>query len=44
VVFGLAAGLCIGGLITANFAMLATEEKEKGRSRRAQPSAASAAA
>jgi Na+/glutamate symporter len=29
VVFGLAAGLCIGGLIVANFAMLAVEEKEK---------------
>jgi hypothetical protein len=27
-VFGLAAGLCIGGLIAANFAMLAIEEKE----------------
>ena len=26
-VFGLAAGLCIGGLIAANFAMLAVEEK-----------------
>ena len=26
VVFGLAAGLCIGGLIAANFAMLAEEE------------------
>ena len=28
VVFGLAAGLCIGGLIAANFAMLAMEETE----------------
>jgi len=28
-VFGLAAGLCIGGLIAANFAMLAVEEKEE---------------
>jgi hypothetical protein len=28
-VFGLAAGLCIGGLIPANFAMLAVEEKEE---------------
>jgi hypothetical protein len=28
-VFGLAAGLCIGALIAANFAMLAIEEKEK---------------
>jgi hypothetical protein len=27
-VFGLAAGLCIGGLIAANFAMLALEESE----------------
>ncbi|HEY7713345.1 MAG TPA: hypothetical protein VIE90_02470 [Candidatus Binatia bacterium] len=27
VVFGLAAGLCIGGLIAANFAMLAVEEQ-----------------
>ena len=27
-VFGLAAGLCIGGLIAVNFAMLAIEEKE----------------
>jgi hypothetical protein len=25
----LAAGLCIGGLIVANFAILAAEEKEK---------------
>jgi hypothetical protein len=29
VVFGLAAGLCIGALITANFAMLAAEEKQE---------------
>jgi hypothetical protein len=27
VVFGLSAGLCIGGLIVANFAMLAVEEQ-----------------
>lgn len=27
-VFGLAAGLCIGGLIAANFTMLALEENE----------------
>lgn len=27
-VFGLAAGVCIGGLIAANFAMLAEKEKE----------------
>ena len=26
--FGLAAGLCIGGLIACNFAMLAIEERE----------------
>jgi hypothetical protein len=29
VVAGLAAGLCIGGLIAANFALLAAEEKER---------------
>jgi hypothetical protein len=28
-VFGLAAGLCIGGLIAANFVMMAVEEREK---------------
>jgi hypothetical protein len=28
-VFGLAAGVCIGGLIAANFALLAMEEAEK---------------
>jgi len=28
IVFGMAAGLCIGSLIAANFAMLALEEKE----------------
>ena len=28
VVFGLAAGLCIGGLVAANFAMLNVEEQE----------------
>ena len=28
VVFGLAAGLCIGGLIAANFALLDMEERE----------------
>jgi hypothetical protein len=27
--FGLAAGLCLGGLIAGNFAMLAVEEEEK---------------
>ena len=29
VVFGLAAGLCIGALIAANFAMLAWEQSER---------------
>jgi hypothetical protein len=28
IVFGLAAGLCVGGLIAANFALLALEEHE----------------
>ena len=28
IVFGLAAGLCIGGLIVANFALLTVEERE----------------
>lgn len=28
IVFGLAAGICVGALIAANFAMLAIEEKE----------------
>ena len=28
-VFGLTAGLCIGGLIAANFVMVVEEEKEK---------------
>jgi hypothetical protein len=28
-VFGLAAGLCIGALIAANFAMLASEQSER---------------
>jgi hypothetical protein len=28
-IFGLAAGLCIGGLIAANFALLAIEEKKE---------------
>ncbi len=32
VVFGLAAGLCAGGLIAANFAMLAVEEMESAES------------
>ena len=33
-VAGLAAGICIGGLIAAQFAMLATEEKERKKSSR----------
>jgi len=33
-VFGLAAGLCVGGLIAANFAMLAFEENEHAEARR----------
>lgn len=44
VVFGLAAGLCIGGLIAANFAMLAEEEKEKKEALAHSPSTARAAA
>lgn len=42
VVFGLAAGLCIGGLIAANFAMLAAEEKEAETSRATRQVAAHA--
>jgi uncharacterized membrane protein YciS (DUF1049 family) len=34
VVFGLAAGLCIGGLIAANFAMLTVEEQEATESKK----------
>lgn len=34
VVFGLAAGICIGGLIAANFAMLAVEEQEAMESKK----------
>ena len=41
-VFGLAAGLCIGGLIAANFAMLAVEEKKEAVAHR--PAEARAAA
>jgi hypothetical protein len=44
VVAGLAAGLCIGGLIAANFALLAMEEKEKEEVVGHSPSAARAAA
>ena len=44
IVFGFAAGLCIGGLIVANFAILAAEEKGKeevvARSRNAARAAA----
>lgn len=43
-VAGLAAGLCIGGLIAANFAMLATEEKEKEEVVAPSPGASRAAA
>ena len=44
VVFGLAAGLCIGGLIAANFAMLGIEEKEKNEAVAHRAAEASAAA
>ena len=44
VVFGLAAGLCIGGLIAANFALLAMEEKEKKEAVAHRPAEARAAA
>ena len=44
VVFGLAAGLCIGGLIAANFALLAIEEKEKQGAVAHRPTEARAAA
>jgi hypothetical protein len=44
VVAGLGAGLCIGGLIAANFALLAMEEKEKEEVVGHSPSAARAAA
>jgi hypothetical protein len=44
VVFGLAAGLCIGGLIAANFALLAIEEKEAKEAVAHQPAEARAAA
>ena len=43
-VAGLAAGLCIGGLIAANFAMLATGEKEKEEVVAPSPSASRTAA
>jgi hypothetical protein len=41
-VFGLAAGLCIGGLIAANFAMLAIEEKKESVAHRAAETPATA--
>ena len=37
IVFGLAAGVCIGGLVAANFAMLATEKKETRSAAAARP-------
>ena len=33
-VFGLAAGLCIGGLVAANFALLGAEEKQASIARK----------
>lgn len=36
-VFGLAAGLCIGGLIVANFAMLDLEDEEKAQAPARRP-------
>ncbi len=42
-VFGLAAGLCIGGLIAVNFAMLAVEEKERKEAVAHRPAEAPAA-
>lgn len=41
-IFGLAAGLCIGGLIAANFAMLDLEEREKAHAPARQPAEAHA--
>lgn len=43
-VFGLAAGLCIGGLIAANFAMLAVEEEESKEAVAHRPAEGRAAA
>ena len=43
-VAGLVAGLCIGGLIAAKFAMVATEEKEKEEVVARSPSVSRAAA
>jgi hypothetical protein len=44
VVFGLAAGLCIGGLIAANFALLTVEEKESKEAVAHRPAETRAAA
>lgn len=44
VIAGLAAGLCIGALIAANFAMLAVEETEKKEAAAHHETAARAAA
>ena len=44
VIFGLAAGLCIGGLIAANFALLAMEEKEQKEAVTHRPAEARATA
>jgi hypothetical protein len=43
-VFGLTAGLCIGGLIAANFVMMTVEEKEKSEAMAHQAAEARAAA
>ena len=43
-VFGVAAGLCIGGLIAANFAMLDFEEEEKAHAPAHRPIEAQASA
>jgi hypothetical protein len=43
-VFGLTAGLCIGGLIAANFVMMAVEEKEKSEALAHRPAKAAATA
>jgi hypothetical protein len=43
-VFGLTAGLCIGGLIAANFVMMAVEEKEKSEAVAHRPAEARATA
>jgi hypothetical protein len=43
-IFSLAAGLCIGALIAANFALLAIEEKEKKEAAVHRPAEVRAAA